>query len=206
MHALKDSPITEIPSLQPLQFGDATSTAKGNVVTLISPDNHEILLDDIASSLARLSLYNGQTRTEDIYSIAIRSAWVAMYLQKTTGDPELALHGLMFRSAAAYVGVSMLPKDTLQIDLETNVKRAIYEALDMPVLTTDQVTQIEQANAQAIAVELTALLPEGAADKYDLPPINKHANAIGFMDPVRPWIATGAFLNFFERLQRGEQL
>lgn len=64
--------------------------------------SNEIVIEDIAHALALFNRYGGHSRFP--YSVAQHSVLVADYLWTNTGDPYLALDGLMHDAAEAYVG------------------------------------------------------------------------------------------------------
>lgn len=80
--------------------------------------SNEVVVEDIAHSLALFNRYGGHSRFP--YSVAQHSVIVADWLWTHYGDPYLALDGLMHDAAEAYVG-----------DLRWMVKKLCPEFVDM---------------------------------------------------------------------------
>ncbi|MGI1671975.1 MAG: hypothetical protein K6L74_16855 [Neptuniibacter sp.] len=181
------------------------TTNTGRQIDLFHPNPAQVALEDIAHALSRLPLYNGHTKGDYIYSVAIRSCWVARYLYRLTGDSEMALHGLMHWSAQAYTGTSVMPTGRLFSDTNLLIKKAIYMGLDLPVLKLEHCRLLDQAFTQVQMIELESLLPPGCAegDKISAQ-IDDVAKQLHWLEPIEPWMVCGAFQQYFETLKRGE--
>ncbi len=208
-HAVVDLPVLDEPpkGLDTWVLDHIFTTHSGNQMNLLQPNPGQIDIDDIAYAMSRLPLYNGHTAGPEIYSVAMRSCWVARYLQMRTGRTEIALHGLMHWSACAYMGLNVLPANRSLIEMELSIKQAIYKALDLPVLTPEHCDLISQAFHQAQIVELEALLPPGCVESENITASQDQTAAqLPWLEPIQPWMVCGAFLQFFDTLKRGEAI
>lgn len=187
-------------------------TASGALLDLLNPQTHEIRLEDIAATMVRLPRYNGHaTGQTENYSQGMHAMWVALYLYKATGNPVIALQGLLRNAYKAYTGELPRPmvnaamiQPQLQM-IEERVQAAIYQALDIPALTVESARWLDQAKAQATAVEAAAMMPSCGED-WDLPALDYVTDQIGFLEPIEPWIAELAFMGYVEKLRSGECL
>jgi hypothetical protein len=83
-------------------------TASGLLVNPMNLKQNEILIEDIAHSLARQSRYGGHGNVEN-YSVAEHSVLVAWWIMGKTRDTNLAFAALMHDSPEAYCQDLMRP-------------------------------------------------------------------------------------------------
>lgn len=109
----------------------------------LDPDPNDIVIEDIAHSLARICRYGGHVNSH--YSVAQHSVLVSRCL-----PPELALTGLLHDATEAYLGDVVRPLKLLLPDyraIEDNLSLIIGEKfgvqlLPMPALVKEMDTRI----------------------------------------------------------------
>ncbi len=188
-------------------------TTSGHLVDLLTPTPSTIKVEDIAHALARIPRMNGHADTPEIYSQAMYGIWIARYLQAETQCPNIALHGLLHNAFKAYTGE--LPSPVLRAlgldtqmavqSLQDDIQVAIYTALDIPGWSLSVRDNILKAKAQAQAVEVRAL-HQSAGEHLALSEVDDMADVIAFSEPPTPWIVTAAWLNYFNKLMKGEAI
>ena len=102
----------------------------GNVINLHKPSEYDYTVEEIADLLSRVKRFNGYGM-----DVASHSLWVSGALFYLTGNPHIALLGLMHDAQEAYIGDIATPvKDVAGNDwdrLENNMQRAILWHLNI---------------------------------------------------------------------------
>ena len=102
----------------------------GNVIDFNNLKNYDFTVEEIADLLSHVKRFNGYGM-----DVASHSLWVASSLYYLTGNPHIALLGLMHDAQEAYIGDIATPvKDVAGNDwdrLENNVQRAILWHLNV---------------------------------------------------------------------------
>ena len=102
----------------------------GKVINLNKPSEYDYTIEEIADLLNKVKRFNGYG-----IDVASHSLWVANTLFYLTGNPHIALLGLMHDAQEAYIGDIATPvKDVTGNDwdrLENNVQRAILWHLNI---------------------------------------------------------------------------
>ena len=106
------------------------ATQSGRRVDLFAPRPEQIDLLDIASGLARISRFGGQT-IKRRYSVAEHSFWVAWLTYVRTEDPSFALAALHHDDTEAYLGDMIAPMKRLLSTLAPN----LLEGVTVPIAT-----------------------------------------------------------------------
>lgn len=88
-------------------IGNWILTHKGHAFSFSKLDSNVYDLDDIAHALSLTCRYGGMTDYH--YSVAQHSCYLAEELFRETGDPALALDGLMHDAEEAYMGDMKTP-------------------------------------------------------------------------------------------------
>lgn len=171
------------------------------------PNMADISLTHIANELSRLPLYKEHINGEYIYSIAIRSCWMASYLCRKTGDANIAIHALLHWAPLAFLQVETFQPESAYTRAEIDIKEAIYRKLELPFPNLTHTILLDEAFSQAQLVELEAMLPAGCLEHSDLSAQkDEFAQQLSWMEPMVPCIVSGAFQQYFETLKRGEQV
>lgn len=105
-----------IAQMQPLIQGDdngpgVVRMVSGVLIDLANPKPHELLIDDIAWSLAKIIRYNGNIPYD--YTVARHSVIMSHYV-----PPEYAMEALLHDAGEAYCGDIIKPLKRLHPDLE----------------------------------------------------------------------------------------
>lgn len=108
-------------------------TWSGARIDPLDVDPSEIIIEDVAHSLARQCRYNGHSAGH--LSVARHSLWVSEHLR--TRGPELELWGLLHDATEAYLGDLVKPlkvRDEMAEfrRAEENLERAVADAFDLP--------------------------------------------------------------------------
>lgn len=140
------------------------ATLSGRVIDFVSPDPDQIILDDIASGLARHARYTGQTVRP--YTVAMHSLLVAALV-----EPAHRLHALLHDAPEAYTGDAPSPfKEAMRSFarltghqspydvVETGLWKAICRRYDM---APDLPDEVHRADGFAMVVEAPILQPAG---------------------------------------------
>lgn len=102
----------------------------GNVIDFNNIKDYDFTVEEIADLLSHVKRFNGYGM-----DVASHSLWVASALYYLTGNPHIALLGLMHDAQEAYIGDIATPvKDVAGNDwdrLENNVQRAILWHLNI---------------------------------------------------------------------------
>lgn len=110
--------------------GDWLQTYTGRVIWPLDPRPEEICVEDIAHGLAYTCRFHGHSKF--FYSVAQHSVHVMEYV----ADPHKLL-GLLHDAAESYIGdlprpIKHLPGLASYREMETNLLRAILDALEVP--------------------------------------------------------------------------
>lgn len=181
-------------------------TARGNFVNLVHPDTSTISIKDIAHSLARQSRYFGHSRGPFGYSIAQHSVWVADYLKLVSAnDVMLQLYGLLHDAHEAYLGDLIYPLKSIPEvravikPLEKRMQACIHASLDISRPGTQTSALIQEADAQALAIEAIHLMPS-KGNGWDVGPPSALACEVRFYLPWTPAAAESAFMVRYSEL------
>lgn len=79
-------------------------TVSGRLVDVLDPNPDDIVIDDIAWSLSRLSRFTGHTITKIPPTVGQHSLFVAQMLLEADNAPRVVLYGLLHDAAESYVG------------------------------------------------------------------------------------------------------
>lgn len=168
-----------------------TETSTGQFVDLLNPSPDTIKLVDIAGHLSRLPRFSGA----EAYSVADHSVWVAEYLYLRTQSARIALQGLFHDAHEAYTGDITTPVKRLPdvnaaiVAMQARLQIAIVVALDLP---PDMPSIVEEADQQALAMEVEWLLPS-KGNGWDLVEIDQFARG---MKPPQRRESTDSFRHF----------
>lgn len=187
-------------------------TSSGLRVDFINPDPSQIEINDIAWALCRQARFVGHTNHVPMLSVALHSIWVCKYLQEKTGDPLIAMHGLMHDAHEAYTGDIPSPLKNLPAirshikEVEERLQDAIYKALGLPKVSDEVQAMIKEADAQALSVEAYAFL-ESKGEDWPLQAITPFTKSIGVLYPKRkqPEIYYDYFYETYHLLKRDIQ-
>ncbi|WP_052340953.1 hypothetical protein [Salinarimonas rosea] len=121
----------------------------GALVDIARPRVEEIDLEVVADALARIPRFGGRTHLP--YSVGLHSLAVSMLVSRRTGDPRLALAGLLHDGHEAYVGDTVAPYKLLLRERAAELARAIDPGHMRLPHELDLVARVEAALDDAIA-------------------------------------------------------
>ena len=154
-----DAPVTVVPGPHTLE------TSTGRYVSLTEPAAADITLEDIAHALAHTCRFGGHCAT--FYSVAEHAVLVADRLAQQGYPPRVQLAGLHHDDAEAFLGDIPQPLKPLlggrYVDLTRRFDRAVWVALELPLVNMTQARAIKAADEWALAVEAHHLLPSRGA-------------------------------------------
>lgn len=148
------------PALQG-DLGGWIRTVSGKRVTLAHPDPASICIEDIATGLANLSRFNGQT--EPAYTVAQHSVWVSHQVPQ-----EHALQALLHDAPEAYIGDLNSPAKQLCHDyrrLEERLNAVIMPLFGLPV---QHHPEVKKADLIALATEKRDLMPDAHDEHWPI--------------------------------------
>lgn len=134
----------------------------GRAIDLLNPSEYTFTIDEVHNLLTRVRRFNGYG-----ISVAQHSVMVADTILKITGNPYLAMMGLLHDAAEAYIGdISSPVKQVLGeklSQLETSVRSAISSQLFPQVnyLTTGFEVIVKWVDMMALHYELNDLIADG---------------------------------------------
>jgi hypothetical protein len=151
--------------------GPTIRTVSGLYLNLLDPSPASIEFVDIAVALTSTCRFGGHTRT--FYSVAEHSLAVASMLHRQTGDPELALAGLLHDAAEAYIGDMVRPlKRSGRLDefavIEANLARAIEVRFDLDPGALDD-PRVHQCDQDILPWEMAMFRDLGYRKSPDFP-------------------------------------
>lgn len=134
--------------------GPYITTASGTRFYPLDPQPDDVLIEDIAHALARISRYNGHTDTHIGYSVGQHSIYVAMQL-----PPRLRLTGLLHDAPEYVIGDMVRPLKKVMpkfSEIEDAVWLAIAEKFGLPAEMPEEVVAADNA---VLLAEKEAFLP-----------------------------------------------
>ena len=165
----------------------AVSTKSGRRVSLLNPSPSQIVIGDIAHSLAHQCRFNGHTNK--FYSVAQHSVLVASILPR-----ELRLAGLLHDASEAYLGDVVQPlKDLLPEyqSIEANFCEVLGARFGVKLQHNDA---IRHADLVVLATERRDLMPMDTADWSSIAGITPLSRTI---KPKSPEAASAQFMEMF---------
>lgn len=165
----------------------AVSTKSGRRVSLLNPSPSQIVIGDIAHSLAHQCRFNGHTNK--FYSVAQHSVLVASILPR-----ELRLAGLLHDATEAYLGDVVQPlKDLLPEyqSIEANFCEVLGARFGVNLQHNDV---IRHADLVLLATERRDLMPMDTADWSSIAGITPLRRTI---NPKSPEAASAQFMEMF---------
>lgn len=153
------------------------------------PRVEDIVIDDIAHSLARICRYNGHVHEH--YSVAQHSVLVSDIL-----EPELKMLGLLHDAAEAYIGDVIRPLKVLLPDyqkIEARVEDAVCERFGLPMPPWP--SAIKDADMRMCETERRDLLPKRIGPYWDG---MDRTWGQAFPQRIESWSATWAERRFLE--------
>jgi len=146
--------------ITPLYLPTFFETRSGLTLDFLNPKPEDFTIDDIAFGLSRINRFCGQTNIgSQGYSVALHSHWVANYIYIKTGNPTLALYGLLHDAHEAYTGDIPTPLKNVQgvreviEPVQAAIQSAIHCALGLSEPTSDATELIKLADKQALISE-----------------------------------------------------
>lgn len=142
---------------------DYVEVPSGRFVNMKDPDPATITLYDIAHKLAQTNRYGGSAKHP--YNVAQHAVFVSERLRRKGYGPEIQLLGLHHDDPEAFLCDIPRPWKAL---LNPTYKKmtlifeaAIWEALNLPLMSDEAHRIIKQADNFALLVEARNLLPSG---------------------------------------------
>lgn len=138
------------------QQGPWLASASGKIISLLNPDPGQIELEDIATGLANIARFNGQTN--QWYSVAEHSIHVAELLPN-----KLKLQGLLHDATEAYLCDVPSPLKSLLGEAYKAVERRLAAAIGtrfgVELVALDEATK--EADLMLLFAERDMLQPGG---------------------------------------------
>jgi 5'-nucleotidase len=141
-----------------------TLTHSGTVMNLMEPRPEMVKLGDIAVHLSRIARFSGAT--DDFYSVADHSVFVALIIKDLRGSVEQQIAGLFHDAHEAYIGdiptpVKFALGDQASIAIEDLKRRLDIEIFDAMDVRWDDETalMVKHADAVALATERQCFMP-----------------------------------------------
>lgn len=133
----------------------------GRVIDLAKPDTFEVKVDELGYLLSRVKRFNGFGISVEAHSVA-----VAKTLLHYTGNPHIAMLGLLHDSAEAFVGDVATPVkyvvgtawDNLEVKIHDTVVKQLHGLNEYNLATQPLVKLFDE---QFLAYELRDLIAEG---------------------------------------------
>ena len=178
------------------------NTYSGKKVQFDEIDSSQIYIPDIAKSLSRMARYCGHTK--EFYSVAQHSVLVADQVYRLTGNPRLALEGLLHEAPECY-GMSDI-HGTFKRMLGKQAKKVIkeYEAKIFKALGFDEELDeiVDYVDCMLLVDEMSQLL-ENKNSGVDFKDNDKYGDCKGFglvITPIAPEYAEKEFLRTYHYL------
>lgn len=130
----------------------------GTLFNFLEPKLEDVLIEDIAFSLANQCRFNGHV---PLFTVAEHSVAVAARL-----PIHLQLAGLLHDAAEAYLSDVPSPIKQYLPDyctMEAKIQKVIYEKFNIS-LTDEQIKEVKQADKDATSTEAFYLLPSKGAE------------------------------------------
>ena len=155
------------------------NTHSGKKVQFDKVDSSQIHIPDIAKSLSRMARYCGHTK--EFYSVAQHSVLVSNQIYRLTGNPRLALEGLLHEAPECY-GMSDI-HGTFKRMLGKQAKKVIkeYEAKIFKALGFDEELDeiVDYVDSMLLVDEMSQLL-ENKNSGIDFKDNDKYGHCKGF--------------------------
>jgi 5'-deoxynucleotidase YfbR-like HD superfamily hydrolase len=180
----------------------------GRRLDLLDPSPLDIEIADIAHGLARVARWNGQTRGAHIFSVAQHTLLVEAVMREQTPrvDVTFRLAALLHDAPEYVIGDMISPfKAVLGGDYKAVEKRllaAIHIRFGLPpVLTSEIVRQIKEADRGAAYLEATELAGFAQAEAKRLFGRDPGLSPATRQDYLTPWSAAKAEKRFLARFK-----
>jgi 5'-deoxynucleotidase YfbR-like HD superfamily hydrolase len=180
----------------------------GRRLDLLDPSPLDIEIADIAHGLARVARWNGQTRGAHIFSVAQHTLLVEAVMREQTPRVDVAFRlAALLHDAPEYVIGDMISpfKAVLGGDYKAVEKRllaAIHIRFGLPpVLTSEIVRQIKEADRGAAYLEATELAGFAQAEAKRLFGRDPGLSPATRQDYLTPWSAAKAEKRFLARFK-----
>ncbi len=181
----------------------------GRRLDLIDPSPLDIEIGDIAHGLARVARWNGQTKGEEIFSVAQHSVFVEWLFGLLAPDaPRSARLAALLHDAPEYVIGDMISPFKAAVGLaykqvESRLQIAVHMRFGLPGHTpADMAKLIKTADKTAAYFEATALAGFAVAEAarfFGAPKLAPKSLA-SYLRPLRPVEAQRLFLHRFAEL------
>jgi uncharacterized protein len=181
----------------------------GRRLDLIDPSPLDVEIGDIAHGLARVARWNGQTKGQEIFSVAQHSLLVeALFAAREPSFPGKARLMALLHDAPEYVIGDMISPFKAAIGgdyklIEERLKRAIHIRFGLAAEPPDDLNRsIKIADRASAYLEATALAGFSIAEARklfgapELPPRDFAA----YLEPMRPAAVEARFLGRFSEL------
>ncbi|WP_245428074.1 HD domain-containing protein [Roseiarcus fermentans] len=181
----------------------------GRRLDIIDPSPLDVEIADIAHGLARVARWNGQTRGQEIFSVAQHALLVEALFSAAEPEPPRRekLAALLHDGPEYVIGDLISPfKAAVGGDyrrIETRLMRAIHIRFGLPPDLAPELTKrIKAADRLSAFMEATALagFAEGEARRLFGEPRLSTRRFAGFLEPMRPGDAEARFLARFAEL------
>jgi 5'-deoxynucleotidase YfbR-like HD superfamily hydrolase len=180
----------------------------GRRLDILDPSPLDIEIADIAHGLARVARWNGQTRGAHIFSVAQHTLLVEAVMREQTPrvDVTFRLAALLHDAPEYVIGDMISPfKAVLGGDYKAVEKRllaAIHIRFGLPpVLTSEIVRQIKEADRGAAYLEATELAGFAHAEAKRLFGRDPGLSPATRQDYLTPWSAAKAEKRFLARFK-----
>lgn len=148
-------------------------TVSGKFVNVLTPNPDDLLIEDIAWSISRISRFAGHTIPLQPYTVGQHSIFVADMIWQETRDIKLALYGLLHDAAEAFIGdipspVKHVPSIRSEINkIEDNLLSVIMEKFIGETITAEEWSKIKFYDKRAQFIEAHAFMVSRGKDWYD---------------------------------------
>lgn len=184
----------------------------GRRLDLIDPSPLDVEIGDIAHGLARVARWNGQTKGQEIFSVAQHSLLVEALFAARAPEPSARVRlAALLHDAPEYVIGDMISPFKAAIGddyrrIEARLQQAIHIRFGLPpALAPEFVRRIKTADRVSAYMEATALagFEEAEARKLFGEPDAPTRRFAVFLEPMRPSDVEAAFLARFGELDAG---
>ncbi len=181
----------------------------GRRLDLVDPSPLDVEIDDIAHGLSRVARWNGQTRGEEIFSVAQHSLLVeALFTQ--AADAGESLTALLHDAPEFVVGDMISPfKATIGDQyraVEERLQGAIHLRFALPARVEPRLKKAikvaDRAAAYFEATQLAGFEADEAQRLFGAPPV-AYESVAPYLAPWRPIEAQRRFLTRFHALEAG---
>ena len=183
----------------------------GRRLDLIEPSPLDVEIDDIAHGLSRVARWNGQTRGEDIYSVAQHSLLVEALFgaASAAATPDQKLIALLHDSPEFVIGDMISPFKAAIGDqyraVEERLQNAVHLRFALPARVEPALKKAiktaDRASAYFEATTLAGFAEQEAHGFFGAPPCPVGTIA-DYLIPWRPVEAQRKFLERFAALEK----